>query len=285
MDVSREEPEARVQGRADPKVSVVLPALNEARNVGWVLSRLPACVEEVLLVDGRSVDDTIEVALRVRPDTRVVAESAPGKGAALRAGFAAARGDYVVMLDADGSMEPGEIARYLALLEEGYDVVKGSRFLAGGGTSDISRIRALGNFGLLAIANRLYGCRFTELCYGYMAFRRSALADLQLSASGFEIETQIVAHAVRAGLRVGEVPSFEAARRSGESNLRTFRDGGRVLRELIRARSRRWPASSDRGLAASPTAPVAGVRAGRFEPVGAAEVDEALPALDRRGAA
>lgn len=219
-------------------VSAVIPALNEAENIEWVLTRLPDCVDEVVVVDGRSTDDTIGVALRTRPDARIVHELAPGKGAALRAGFGAARGDYLVMLDADGSMEPAEITRYVAMLDEGFDLVKGSRFMDGGGTTDISRLRAAGNFFLLGVANRFYGCRFTELCYGYMGLRRDALPRLALSADGFEIETQIVANAVRAGLRIVEVASFEAPRRSGESNLRTFRDGSRVLHELLRARRR-----------------------------------------------
>jgi glycosyltransferase involved in cell wall biosynthesis len=260
-------------------VSVVVPALNEAENIGWVLDRLPACVDEVLVVDGRSVDDTIGAALRARPDARIVAEMRPGKGAAVRAGFAAARGDYVVMLDADGSMEPAEISRYVALLDEGYDVVKGSRFLAGGGTTDISRLRAVGNFTLLGIVNALYGCRFTELCYGFMGFRRSAIERLCLDASGFEVETQIVTHAVRARLRIAEVPSFEAERRSGESNLRTFRDGNRVLNELFRARLRRWPPGQGTPAGALPA------RAGRrFARVGAADGDEPVTALDRGSA-
>jgi glycosyltransferase involved in cell wall biosynthesis len=236
MDVTRR---AGIGTRAQARsVSAVIPALNEAQNIEWVLRRLPACVDEVLVVDGRSTDGTIEVAKQVRPDTRVVCEMRPGKGAALRAGFEAAEGDYVVMLDADGSMEPAEIERHVAMLDEGFDLVKGSRFMDGGGTTDISRLRAFGNFALLGIANRFYGCRFTELCYGFMAFRRDVLPRLQLTADGFEIETQIVAHAVKSGLRVVEVASFEAPRRSGESNLRTFRDGSRVLRELLRARRR-----------------------------------------------
>jgi glycosyltransferase involved in cell wall biosynthesis len=218
-------------------VSVVIPTLDEAENIGWVLERIPPEVDEVILVDGRSTDGTVEVARAARPDIRVVSEPVPGKGAALRAGFAAARGDVIVMIDADGSMHPREISRYVARIAEGYDLVKGSRFLAGGGTTDISRLRAAGNLALLACANRLYECRFTELCYGFMAFRRSALDQLRLSADGFEIETQIVLAALREHLRVAEVPSFESARRNGTSNLRTFRDGGRVLRELVRARS------------------------------------------------
>jgi glycosyltransferase involved in cell wall biosynthesis len=236
MDVSR------VYGSGDGSmlrtVSAVIPALNEGQNIEWVLTRLPDCVDEVVVVDGRSTDDTIEVARRIRPDARIVHEMRPGKGVALRSGFEHSRGDYVVMLDADGSMEPAEVTRYVAMLDEGFDLVKGSRFIDGGGTTDISRLRALGNFSLLALANRAYGCRFTELCYGYMVLRRSAIPRLGLDADGFEIETQIVVHAVKAGLRIAEVASFEAPRRTGESNLRTFRDGGRVLRELLRARSR-----------------------------------------------
>jgi glycosyltransferase involved in cell wall biosynthesis len=237
-----------VAARGGPTVTSVIPTLNEAQNIGWVLKRLPDCVDEVIVVDGRSTDDTIAAALRARPDAKIVREPTPGKGSALRAGFARARGEIVVMLDADGSMEPSEIVRYVAKIEEGYELVKGSRFMPGGGTTDISRLRSLGNLVLLALANRLYRSSFTELCYGFMAFRRSAMERLSLTAEGFEIETQIVVDALRAGLRVVEVPSFEAERRSGTSNLRTVRDGTRVLRELLRASvSERTPRKAHRG--------------------------------------
>jgi glycosyltransferase involved in cell wall biosynthesis len=276
MDVSRDRTMAN--GSVERKtVAAVVPALNEEKNIAWVLGRLPDCVDEVLVVDGRSTDDTIGVALRTRPDAKIVKEMTPGKGAALRAGFAATACDYVVMLDADGSMEPAEITRYVAMLDEGYDVVKGSRFLAGGGTTDISRLRAYGNFMLLALANAAYGSRFTELCYGYMGFRRSAIDQLRLTARGFEIETQIVAHALRARLRVAEVPSFEAERRFGESNLRTWRDGSRVLHELAKARMRRWPAAAD--------PPAAGRLSPRrrFGRVEASPQDEPIAAMEHGG--
>ena len=216
-------------------VSVVIPTLDEERNIGWVLERLPSGVDEVIIVDGRSTDGTVAAARAARPDVRVVYEFRPGKGAALRAGFAAARSDVIEMLDADGSMHPAELVRYVELIGQGYDLVKGSRFLPGGGTADISRLRAAGNLALLGFANWRFYCEFTELCYGFMALRRSAVPRLRLTADGFEIETQIVASALRERLQVAEVPSFEAARRNGVSNLRTFRDGSRVLRELLRA--------------------------------------------------
>ena len=220
------------------RVSLVVPALNEAQNIGWVLERVPAVVDEVILVDGNSTDDTIAVSRRIRPNIRVIGQDRPGKGAALRAGFGAAYGDVIVMIDADRSMDPHEIERFLALIDDGYDLVKGSRFMDGGGTDDMERIRRLGNGALNGLVNVLFGARFTDLCYGYAALRRSRLDDLALTSDGFEIETEIVVRALRAGLRIAEVPSFEAPRAYGESNLNTWRDGRRVLRTLLHHRIR-----------------------------------------------
>ena len=219
-----------------PRVSVVIPTLNEERNVAWVLERLPKIVDEVLLVDGRSTDRTVEIARSVRPDIRVVLETAPGKGAALRAGFAAAAGEYIVMIDADGSMDPGEIVAFVDALQSGCDFVKGSRFAPGGGTSDISPVRKLGNDALRIAVNLLYRTNFTDLCYGFIGFRRERLAALRLASQGFEIETEMIVRAVTASLRIGEVASFEAKRRSGESNLVAWRDGRRALATLLRGR-------------------------------------------------
>ncbi len=215
-------------------VSVVIPTKNEARNIGWVLERMPSYVDELMIVDGLSTDRTVEVAKVIAPHVVVVHEARPGKGAAMRAGMARARGECVVVMDADGSMDPSEIALYVNALADGADLAKGSRFIAGGGSTDITKLRQFGNAQLLALANALFGTDFTELCYGFMALRRSAISRLALDANGFEIETQIVTRAVRLGLRIVEVPSQEAARHYGESNLRTFRDGWRVLSTMLR---------------------------------------------------
>jgi len=217
-------------------VSLVVPTLNEARNIGWLLERVPDYVDEIILVDGRSTDGTVEVARQLRPDIRVVLEERPGKGAALRAGFEASRGDYIVMIDADGSMHPQETDLFTAYLDAGYDFVKGSRFMLSGGSTDMTLIRRLGHWPLLTFTRVGFRVRFTDLCYGYCAFRRSTLEALSLKADGFEIETELLLSAVRAGLTIAEVPSWESPRISGESNLHALRDGTRVLKVLLRER-------------------------------------------------
>ena len=231
-------PTTRAQTETDsalrPRVSLVIPVRNEARNVGWVLEQIANDVDEILLVDGNSTDVTLITARRARPDIRVVAQQGAGKGSALRTGFLAATGDIIVMMDADGSMSPQEIRHYLHFLTNGYDFVKGSRFISGGGSLDITRIRGLGNWFLLTVFNTVYDAHLTDLCYGFCAFHRRYLDHLHLSATGFEIEAEMTVRAMQAGLRIAEVPSLELPRRTGNSNLHAIRDGIRVLRTVLR---------------------------------------------------
>lgn len=246
-------PEAQLED-----VSVVIPVRNEAKNIGWVLDRLPRTVGEVILVDGRSTDDTVRSARAAWPELNVVQERERGKGGALRTGFDAARQPYVVMIDADGSMDPSELRSYVEPLRAGADMTKGSRYLPGGGSSDISRRRNLGNRLLVLLTNLLFRVRHTDLCYGYQAFRRESLRRLGLDAPGFEIETQIIARAIKAGLRIVEVPSFESPRRHGESNLHAVRDGLRVLMTLLAEwRTRREPSMVLRRRAETPVTSLA----------------------------
>ena len=219
---------------ADPTVSLVIPVRNEARNIGWVLEQIADEATEIILVDGDSTDVTIVTARRSRPDIRVVPQQGPGKGSALRTGFLAATGDIVIMMDADGSMSPSEIPHYVHFLANGYDFVKGSRFISGGSSLDITWFRRLGNRFLLGVFNSLYQGHLTDLCYGFCAFDRRYLEHLHLSSTGFEIEAEMTVRAMQAGLRIAEVPSVELPRRSGASNLHAIRDGIRVLRTVLR---------------------------------------------------
>jgi len=219
-----------------PTISVIVPAMNEAANLPHVLPRIPADVLEVILVDGDSTDDTVAVARSVLPGVRVVKQHGRGKGAALRTGFAAARGDIIVMLDADGSTAPEEIPSFVRALTDGADFAKGSRFLAGAGTADMQLYRKLGNAAFVAMVRLLFGGRYTDLCYGYNAFWRQVVPQLGLDGNGFEIETMMNVRALKIGLRIVEIPSFESQRIHGESNLHTIPDGLRVLRTIVRER-------------------------------------------------
>ncbi len=217
-----------------PEVSVVIPAMNEAENLPYTLSRLPDGLHEVVLVDGHSHDDTVVVAQRLRPDIRIVTQSGKGKGNAMADGFAACTGEIIVMLDADGSTDPAEIPRFVSALCNGADFVKGSRFAQGGSSADITRARGLGNHVLRTIVNTLYGTSYTDLCYGYNAFWARCLPYMRVDCDGFEVETLINVRIAKAGLIVHEVPSYENVRLHGTSNLRALPDGSRVLRTIMR---------------------------------------------------
>lgn len=233
-----------------PRISVVVPARNEARNIPHVLGALPPGLHEVILVDGHSSDDTIEVARRVLPTIRVIRQTRNGKGNALACGFAMVTGDVIVMLDADGSADPGEIPGFVAALIAGADFAKGTRFAAGGRSNDITLFRSLGNAALNGLVNLLYGTRYSDLCYGYNVFWTSLLPVLDLPSldipglgredmiwgDGFEIETLINVRVAAAGARITEVGSVEQARLFGQSNLNAVRDGLRVLRTIVAER-------------------------------------------------
>ena len=230
---------------APATISVVVPTLNEAANLPHVFARIPDFVDEIVVVDGHSTDDTVEVARALRPDVRIVLQRGKGKGNALACGFAAARGDIIVMIDADGSTDPAEIPLFVQPLLDGADFAKGSRFMEGAGTVDITPLRDMGNKALNGTVNLLFGTEYTDLCYGYNAFWRHCLEHMHVTCDGFEVETLINVRIARAGLKVAEVPSMEQERLFGESKLNAWRDGRRVLKTILRERFRSQPTPAD----------------------------------------
>lgn len=226
-------------GKRTVKISVVIPTLNEEKNLVHVLPKIQDWIDEVILVDGHSSDQTIKVARELYPNIRVVMQEGRGKGAALRTGFAACTGDIIVMLDADGSTDPAEIPLFIGALFAGAEFAKGSRFLQGGGTKDMPLHRKLGNLSFVWMVRMFFGGQYTDLCYGYNAFWKRVLPKLDLDCTGFEVETMMNVRALKAGLQITEVPSFEFPRVHGIGRLQTFPDGWRVLKTIFRETVRR----------------------------------------------
>jgi glycosyltransferase involved in cell wall biosynthesis len=223
------------------RVSVIVPALNEAENLPHVLPRIPGWVHEVLLVDGGSRDGTADMARRLRPTVRLIEQEGRGKGAALRSGFAAATGDIVVMLDADGSTDPAEIPAFVGALLAGADFAKGTRFIQGGGTADMPWLRRLGNWVFVTLANLMFRVRFSDITYGYNAIWRRHHSVLALEINGWPQEIISNIRLSQAGLRVVEVASFESRRLAGEAKLKTFPAGSAILKAMFQERFRQKP--------------------------------------------
>ena len=218
-----------------PTVSVIIPARNEAANLPHVFGTLPPWIDEVVLVDGHSVDDTVAVTRALCPKAKVITQPGRGKGDALHAGFAAATGDILVTIDADGSTDGTEIIRFVSALLAGADYAKGSRFSSSGSSYDITGVRRYGNWLLSVLVNRMFGTHFTDLCYGYNAFWARHLGAIEVSSCpGFEVETLMNIRAAKAGLKIYEVPSHESPRIFGASNLHAVRDGWRILKVIMR---------------------------------------------------
>ena len=221
-----------------PNVTVVIPTFNEAGNLSYVLSRIPPLVGEIIIVDGHSTDDTVALARKLCPRAKLIYQEEKGKGDALRTGFKDSTGDIIVTIDADGSMDPEEIHRFIKPLTDGCDFVKGSRFLPGGGTTDAPMHRIIGNWGLAKLTNLLYGSRYTDVTYGYNALSKRCLEMIELRSAGFSAETEMSIKVKKARLRITEVPSYESPRLSGEAKLHSIRDGWRILRTIVGERFR-----------------------------------------------
>ena len=216
-------------------VSVVIPTLNEEKNIGKVIHgirknlRCKRC--EILVVDGRSSDNTVSVAKKL--GARVIYDN-KGKGSALRKGFRSAKGNIIVSMDADLSNEPKELNLLVESIRIGYDVCMGSRFMVGGGSEDISGIRIFGNKFFVLMVNLLFGSKYSDMCYGYRSFKKKVINKLNLKEDGFGIETEININAMKAHLRIIEIPSTEKKREAGEEKLRTFSDGYMILKTILK---------------------------------------------------
>jgi hypothetical protein len=219
---------------SNPHVTILIPTKNEADTIGEVIARLPSHFSnpaQVLVVDA-SHDATPWIAMM--DGARVIRQYGRGKGNAVRQILPAIESNVVLLMDGDGSMRPDEIPTYVQAIDSGADIVKGSRFIRRGGSLDMSFTRRIGNLLFVLLVNLLWSTRYTDICYGFMAFKKDALERLapHLRSDGFEIETEICIKAKKLGLTVCEVPSIELSRKSGNSKLSTIHDGIRILKMI-----------------------------------------------------
>jgi glycosyltransferase involved in cell wall biosynthesis len=222
-----------MENNKSPTITLLIPTLNEEENLPRMMSKIPSIVSETLIVDGHSKDNTVKVAKKLCPEVRIIYQKGKGKGDALRCGIQEAKGDIVVIIDADDSMDPGEVPEFVSTLMQDYDYVKGSRFLNGGSTRDMPIYRRLADRALVILENLLYGTKFTDSSYGFKAFWAKSFKDIKLQTNGFEIEAEIDIKAKKAGLKIAEVPCHEEKRFGGEAKLHSVRDGWRILRTII----------------------------------------------------
>jgi glycosyltransferase involved in cell wall biosynthesis len=220
-----------------PLVSVVMPCLNEEAAIGACIEKIQRTFRtagmdgEIVVCDNGSTDASVAIAERM--GARVVHEARRGYGNAYLTGFAAARGRYLIMGDADDTYDFSLIPSFVAAMtEQGYDFVTGSRYLEGGDTHVTLLHRFVGNPGLTAILNLLFRTRYTDVYCGFRGFTRDAYEQIRPVSPGMEFNLELAINAQLAGLRITEIP-IELGPRKGESKLRTFRDGWRSLRMML----------------------------------------------------
>ncbi len=219
-----------------PTITVLICTLNEEQNLPHVLPKIPEWVDEILLVDGHSTDNTVGLAKEIRPEIRVLYQPGKGKGDALKCGITHASGDIIVTLDADGATDPEEMPNFIEPLLNGYDFAKGSRFLDGQPKMPLHR--RFGNRVLVTTANILHGTRYTDICSGYNAFRKTAIEKISLDNDGFQMEQEMNVKIKKAGLKVIEVPCHDRGRLGGASKTQDLKQGLVDLITIIRERFR-----------------------------------------------
>lgn len=219
-----------------PKVSVVICTFNEEANLSHVLPKIPCWIDEILLIDGHSVDKTVDVAKALCPNVKVLLQPGSGKGDAMRYGFKHARGDVIVTIDADGSTDPEDIPKFIRPLLSGSDLAKGSRFSLRF-PADKSTHRIFGNLLIATTFNLLYGCRYTDICSGYNAFWKRILKQINFDSKDcFEDEPLLIARVKKAKLKIVEVGHIDYGRIHGVSKAPSWRQGFKAIKTLLRER-------------------------------------------------
>jgi len=218
-----------------PKITAIICTLNEEQNLPHVLPQIPVWIDEILLIDGHSEDNTVAMVKKLYPRVRVLAQPGKGKGDAIKYGVLEATGDIIVTLDADGQNDPKDIQKFITPLLKGFDLAKGTR-LSRGRPKNMPRYRWFGNKILAFTSNILYGTRYSDVCSGYNAFKRRAFQSLKLTNDGFAMEQEMMVKAKKAGLKVTEVEHYDAGRLACYSKVSGIKQGFIDLWLIVRER-------------------------------------------------
>jgi len=215
------------------KVTLQIPTLNEAGSLAKTLKQVPReAINEILVIDGHSIDDTIKIAESL--GCRAILQPKKGYGNAMKYGFTQAKGDIIIIMDADGSPQPKDIPRLIKKMGEGnYDMVLGSRYLPGGGSQDDTLIRYIGNKLFTRITNLRHGSKFSDSLYMFAAMKKDMLLNLGLKSEDFALCIEILVKAHKKGYKIGEVPCFERVRFASESRVNALTDGIKILWQLL----------------------------------------------------
>ena len=222
-----------------PEVTILFPCLNESETLGGCLVDAHEILQkngisyELLVADNGSDDNSPEIAKSL--NAKVVAVPTKGYGNALKAGIKAASGDYVIMLDSDGSYSLENISEFRSMILGGADLVMGNRF-AGGIMPKAMPIhhRYFGNPVLSWLGRKLFKTKIRDFHCGIRAFKRERILSLNLSSGGMEFASELVVKAVLSKYSISEIPvKLYPDKRSGKPHLRSFRDGWRHLKFLL----------------------------------------------------
>lgn len=221
--------------KKDPKITAIVFTLDEEQNLPYVLPKIPSWVDEVLMIDGNSTDNTVRVAKELYPNIRILFQPGRGKGDAMKFGFEMATGDIIVTLDADGATDPQEMQNFIEPLINGYDFVKGTRLLE---KSDWHGRwhRWFVNKIFVIMTNTLYGTKFTDLCAGYNAFWKEPVLKINFTENGYENEPLLYLRSLKAGLKITEVSFRDNGRYHGLTKEMALRQGWIALKTIIRER-------------------------------------------------
>lgn len=216
-----------------PTVSVIIPCLNEVGSIEAVLNDIPKDrVDEVLVADGGSTDGTVELVTRL--GYRIVTQTEKGFGAAVDNGFKQAKGDIVVVLNADGSQNPKDIPNLVDKINQGYDLVLASRYLPGGGSEEDTFLHHIGNKFFTFLCNALYQVGVSDVLYFFLAAKKAIFEKVKTNCpdAGYCVELPIKTR--RAGFKITDVPSFEKKRTAGKAKVHTLSTGFKILMTLLK---------------------------------------------------